>query len=126
MKKEIYLSRNLLETIAYNYNELSNPMENLSDYDYIKSENKNVAYYGEHRDDITFYALENIKSAYDQTEQIFDEISMLESANEIEYYLYSAFGENAKTYNIFNNYMNGKETLTKRKMFWLVLDNMNN
>ena len=122
--KEIKVSRNLLETIAYDYDELNNPMENLSDYDYIKDETKDCIYYMEYEDDMRFYALENIKSAYEKTETIFDVISMLETANEIENYLYSAFGESRKVNNIFNYYMEGKDQYAKRKTFWMVLDSM--
>jgi len=122
--KEIKLSRNLLETIAYDYDELNNPMENLSDYDYIKDETKDCIYYMEYEDDMRFYALENIKSAYEKTETIFDVISTLETANEIENYLYSAFGESRKVNNVFNYYMEGKDQYAKRKTFWMVLDSM--
>jgi hypothetical protein len=122
--KEIKVSRNLLETIAYDYDELNNPMENLSDYDYIKDETKDCIYYMEYEDDMRFYALENIKSAYEKTETIFDVISTLETANEIENYLYSAFGESRKVNNIFNYYMEGKDQCAKRKTFWMVLDSM--
>jgi hypothetical protein len=122
--KEIKVSRNLLETIAYDYDELNNPMENLSDYDYIKDETKDCIYYMEYEDDMRFYALENIKSAYEKTETIFDVISTLETANEIENYLYSAFGESRKVNNIFNYYMEGKDQYAKRKTFWMVLDSM--
>ena len=122
--KEIKVSRNLLETIAYDYDELNNPMENLSDYDYIKDETKDCIYYMEYEDDMRFYALENIKSAYEKTETIFDVISMLETANEIENYLYSAFDESRKVNNIFNYYMEGKDQYAKRKTFWMVLDSM--
>ena len=122
--KEIKVSRNLLETIAYDYDELNNPMENLSDYDYIKDETKDCIYYMEYEDDMRFYALENIKSAYEKTETIFDVISTLETANEIENYLYSAFGESRKVNNVFNYYMEGKDQYAKRKTFWMVLDSM--
>jgi hypothetical protein len=122
--KEIKVSRNLLETIAYDYDELNNPMENLSDYDYIKDETKDCIYYMEYEDDMRFYALKNIKSAYKKTETIFDVISTLETANEIENYLYSAFGESRKVNNIFNYYMEGKDQCAKRKTFWMVLDSM--
>ena len=122
--KEIKVSRNLLETIAYDYDELNNPMENLSDYDYIKDETKDCIYYMEYEDDMRFYALENIKSAYEKTETIFDVISTLETANEIENYLYSAFGESRKVNNILNYYMEGKDQYAKRKTFWMVLDSM--
>jgi hypothetical protein len=122
--KEIKVSRNLLETIAYDYDELNNPMENLSDYDYIKDETKDCIYYMEYEDDMRFYALENIKSAYEKTETIFDVISTLETANEIENYLYSAFGESRKVNNIFNHYMEGKDQYAKRKTFWMVLNSM--
>jgi len=123
--KEIKLSRNLLETIAYDYDELNNPMENLSDYVYVVDETKNCIYYSEYENDLIFYPLENIKRAYEETEATFDVISTMETANTIENYLYGLFGESRKVYNIFNYYMNGKNEYAKLKMFWMILDNMN-
>jgi hypothetical protein len=123
--KEIKLSRNLLETIAYDYDELNNPMENLSDYVYIADETKDYIYYMEYEDDTTFYPLKNIKRAYEETEATFDVISTMETANTIENYLYGLFGESREVYNIFNYYMKGKNQYAKLKMFWMILDNMN-
>ena len=123
--KNIYLTRNLLETIAYDYDELKNPMENLSDYDYIVDETKNCIYYSEYENDLIFYPLENIKRAYEETEATFDVISTMKTADAIENYLYGLFGESRKVYNIFNYYMNGKNEYAKLKMFWMILDNMN-
>jgi len=123
--KNIYLTRNLLETIAYDYDELKNPMENLSDYDYIVDETKDCIYYSEYENDLIFYPLENIKRAYEKTEATFDVISTMETANTIENYLYCMFGESRKVYNIFNYYMKGKNEYAKLKMFWMILDNMN-
>ena len=123
--KEIYLSRNLLESMVYSFDDLEDPVKNLSDYDYIKEEKGNTTYYLEYSEDITCYDLDNIKEAYKQIEQIFKEIEMLETGNEIEYCLYSGFGENSKVSNIFCNYMDGKEKLAKIKAFWLVLDHLN-
>ena len=120
--KEIKLSRNLLESISYEYDELNNPMENLSDYFYIADETENCIYYMEYEDDMTFYSLESIKSAYEQTETVFDIIGMLETADTIENYLYGLFGVSRKVYNIFNYYMSGKNQYAKLKMFWMLLD----
>jgi hypothetical protein len=123
--KEIKLSRNLLEVIAYDYDELNNPMENLSDYVYVVDETKNCIYYSEYENDLIFYPLENIKRAYEETEATFDVISTMETADAIENYLYCLFGESRKVYNIFNYYMKGKNEYAKLKMFWMILDNMN-
>ena len=120
--KEIKLSRNLLETIAYDYDELNNPMENLSDYLYIADETKDCIYYMEYEDDMIFYPLESIKRAYDQTETVFDIIGAMETADMIENYLYGLFGESRKVCNIFNYYMSGKNQYAKLKMFWMLLD----
>jgi hypothetical protein len=120
--KEIKLSRNLLETIAYDYDELNNPMENLSDYLYIADETENCIYYMEYEDDMIFYPLEIIKRAYDKTETVFDIIGTIETADVIENYLYGLFGESRKVYNIFNYYMSGKNQYAKLKMFWMLLD----
>lgn len=120
--KEIKLSRNLLETIAYDYDELSNPTENLSDYLYIADEIENCIYYMEYEDDMIFYPLESIKSAYEQTETVFDIIGTMETADTIENYLYGLFGASRKVCNIFNYYMNGKSQYAKLKMFWMLLD----
>jgi hypothetical protein len=121
--KEIKLSRNLLEVIAYDYDELNNPMENLSDYVYVVDETKNCIYYSEDENDLIFYPLENIKRAYEETEATFDVISTMETADAIENYLYCMFGESREVYNIFNYYMKGKNEYAKLKMFWMILDN---
>jgi hypothetical protein len=123
--KEIKLSRNLLEVIAYDYDELNNPMENLSDYVYVVDETKNCIYYSEYENDLIFYPLENIKRAYEETEATFDVISTMETADAIENYLYCMFGENAKTSKIFNYYMKDREHYAKLKTFWMILDDMN-
>jgi hypothetical protein len=123
--KEIKLSRNLLEVIAYDYDELNNPMENLSDYVYVVDETKNCIYYSEYENDLIFYPLENIKRAYEETEATFDVISTMETADAIENYLYCMFGESREVYNIFNYYMKGKNEYAKLKMFWMIFDNMN-
>jgi hypothetical protein len=127
--KETYLSRNLLETMVYRYSDLENPIENLADYEHIKDETEDYVYYHEDEEDnSSCYLLENIKSAYKQAEDVFNEINTLfhETANEVECYLYSVFGEKAKTFDIYNHYIKGKENYAKLKTFWLVLDNMNN
>jgi hypothetical protein len=123
--KEIKLSRNLLEVIAYDYDELNNPIENLSDYVYVVDETKNCIYYSEDENDLIFYPLENIKRAYEETEATFDVISTMETADAIENYLYCMFGESREVYNIFNYYMKGKNEYAKLKMFWMIFDNMN-
>jgi hypothetical protein len=120
--KEIKLSRNLLETIAYDYDELNNPMRNLSDYLYIADETIDCIYYMEYEDDMIFYSLESIERAYSQTETVFDIIGAMETADVIENYLYGLFGESRKVYNIFNYYMGGKNQYAKLKMFWMLLD----
>ncbi len=124
MKKEIYLSENLLvDIIVYDYDELKKPMENLKNYYPFKEETKSGIYYQEDEEDNynRYYTIENIKNAYEQTETIFDVISTLESANDIEYYLYSELGENIKIYNIYNDYMKAREEEAKEKTFWEVL-----
>jgi hypothetical protein len=124
MRKEIYLSENLLvDIIIYDYEELKKPMKNLKNYYPFKEETKSGIYYQEDEEDNynRYYTIENIENAYEQTETIFDVISTLETANEIEYYLYGELGENIKVYNIYNDYMKAREEEAKEKTFWEVL-----
>lgn len=120
--KKIYLSGILVDDMSYRYNDLSDPIENLKYYSHIKFENEDSVYYREDVDDYDeFFPVEGIKEAYEKTEHIFKEMDALETGNDREYYLYSIFGENLRTLNIFNAYMRGNEAIAKRKTFLMEL-----
>lgn len=118
--KKIYLSLQLLEDMAYS--SMRDPIENLKYYDHFKLEDEASVFYREDEDDYSdFFSAEDTKNAYKKTEHIFKEMNALETGDDREYYLYSFFGENLRTRNIFNNYMRGNEALAKVKTFRLVL-----
>lgn len=114
--KRIYLSVCLVGEM--DYNSMRDPIKNLRYYDHIKFEDEDSVFYREGEDDYSdFFPVEVLKNAYEKTERIFKEMNALETGNDRECYLYSTFGENLRTRNIFNNYMRGNEVLAKVKTF---------